>query len=214
MPVTTLTTVGANAENVQFTVVDGVNTVTFDLPESPTPSTTASNEFVLRNIEVNVTSNGSKISELDTLIFQDATGNVEFFSDTDGWFSNTLGNILTTGPLFSGSNSDPTFRLGTYGSRATASRSPQRLCRRLGRCFLVASLPWDFSRFAVAIPELPLSARSPQFKSSSKRETKTRARSPRCEKVKGWQSRASVRSLKQPRCAPSASCASRAGLMR
>jgi hypothetical protein len=33
-----LATVGAKADTVQFTVVDSTNTVTFELPESPTPS--------------------------------------------------------------------------------------------------------------------------------------------------------------------------------
>jgi hypothetical protein len=105
------------------------------------------------------------------LIFQDATGNVEFFSDTDGWFSNTLGNTLTTGPLFSGSNSDPTFRLGTYGITGDSVAISATPLPETWTMLLAASLAWDFSHFAVAIPPLPLSARSPRFKSSSKQAT-------------------------------------------
>jgi hypothetical protein len=109
-----LATVGAKADTVQFSIIDGVNDVTFDVAESPTPSISTPDEFVLSNVQVDLTSNGYKSSPLDTLIFQDATGNAEFIGDTDSYFSFDLGNILETGPLFTDSNQDPTFVPGTY----------------------------------------------------------------------------------------------------
>jgi hypothetical protein len=105
-------TVGAKADTVQFTVVDNTNTVTFDLPENPTPSLVTSNLFQLNNISVVV--NGSTVNG-DNIDFFPANGNVETIDDSIGFFHDTLGNILDTGRYFTGTLSDPTFVPGAYG---------------------------------------------------------------------------------------------------
>jgi hypothetical protein len=117
-----LATVGAKADVYQFTVVDsfvnagvpGTNTVTFDLPESPVPSVSSPTIFAIK--DVTVVLNGKTFSTSDEILFAPASGNSEFLGDTDSLFSNTLGNISTTGAFFSGTTADPTFKLGTYGS--------------------------------------------------------------------------------------------------
>lgn len=111
-----LATVGARADTVQFTVVDGVNTVMFDIPESPKPSLSASTLFQLDNVQVHLASNGYTSSPFENLDFYDASGNVEFISDEDSYYAIDLGNILNTGPYFTGSTSNPTFVPGIYGS--------------------------------------------------------------------------------------------------
>jgi PEP-CTERM motif len=106
-------TVGARADTVQFTVVDNTNTVTFNLTENPTPSLVASNLFQLNNIQVRV--NGALFTG-ENIDFFPATGNVETIDDSIGFFHDNLGNILDTGPYFTGTLSDPTFVPGTYGT--------------------------------------------------------------------------------------------------
>lgn len=114
--VLSLATSGAKAETVQITVVDGVNTATFDVADSPTPSLATSNLFQLDDVQVDITSNGYKTGVTENIDFYATTGNTEFIADAEGWFADTLGNIEETGAYFTGSTSDPTFVAGTYGS--------------------------------------------------------------------------------------------------
>jgi len=109
-----LATVGAKADTVLFTVVDNSNTVKFDVAENPVPSLVTSTLFQLNNISVVV--NGTTVSG-DNIDFSPATGNgnVETIDDSIGFFHDTLGNILDTGPYFTGTLSNPTFVPGTYG---------------------------------------------------------------------------------------------------
>jgi hypothetical protein len=115
--VLSLATVGAKADTVQFTVVDTdvvgartiVNTVTFDVPESPTPSKDLANGFWLDNVQINGTStvNGtsnSTFGKIENLYFY--TGLV---ADADSYYSDTMTEAYFTGTL------DPTFVPGTYG---------------------------------------------------------------------------------------------------
>jgi hypothetical protein len=113
--VLSLATVSAQADTVQFTVVDGVNTVTFDVPESPTPSLSTSTLFQLDDIQVHLTSNGYQSSPFENLDFYEPNGNVEFIADQNSYYAIDLGNILDTGSYFRGSTSSPTFVPGTYG---------------------------------------------------------------------------------------------------
>jgi hypothetical protein len=108
-----LATVGAKADTVQFTVVDGGNTVTFDVPENPIPAIVSSTIFALKDITVVL--NGKTFSTDDTIEFAPANGNTQFLGDTDSLFSDTLGNIEITGAFFTGTTSDHTFVPGTYG---------------------------------------------------------------------------------------------------
>jgi hypothetical protein len=116
--VLSLATGGAKADTVLFTVVDTdvvgartiVNTVTFDVPESPTPSLTLANGFWLDNVQINGTStvNGtsnSTFGKIENLYFY--TGLV---ADADSYYSDALTEAYFTGTL-----SDPTFAPGTYG---------------------------------------------------------------------------------------------------
>jgi PEP-CTERM motif len=110
-----LGTVGAKADTVQLTVVDGGNTVTFDVPESPVPMNVSPTVFVLKDIAVVL--NGKVFSRDDTIEFAPANGNTEFLADaSDSIFADTLGNIENTGAFFTGNTSDPTFVPGSYGS--------------------------------------------------------------------------------------------------
>jgi hypothetical protein len=108
-----LAMVGAKADTVQLTVVDGDNTVTFEAPESPIPPIISPTIFALK--DVTVVLNGKTFSTDDTIEFAPANGNTQFLGDTDSLFSDTLGNIETTGAFFTGTTSDPTFVPGTYG---------------------------------------------------------------------------------------------------
>jgi hypothetical protein len=108
-----LATVGAKADTVQFTVVNGVNTASFELLESPTPERDTSTLFQVNNVAVNIVSNGFDRSVIENIDFYTANGNTEFIADSGSWFADVLG--LTSGPYFSGSTQDPTFRPGTYG---------------------------------------------------------------------------------------------------
>jgi hypothetical protein len=113
--ISSLATVGAKADTVQFTVVDEVNTVTFDVPESPVAMDISPTIFALKDITVVL--NGRIFSRDDTIEFAPATGNTEFLADTsDSIFSDNLGNIEHTGAFFTGATSDPTFVPGTYGT--------------------------------------------------------------------------------------------------
>jgi hypothetical protein len=114
--VLSLATGAAKADTVQFTVVDGATTVTFDVAESPGPSLHTSTLFQLDDIPINITSNGYKTGATENLDFYAATGNTEFIADSGSWYADTLGNILATGAYFTGSTADPTFVPGTYGS--------------------------------------------------------------------------------------------------
>jgi hypothetical protein len=110
-----LAMVGAKADTVQFTVVDGVNTVTFDVPESPVAMDISPTIFALKDITVVL--NGRIFSRDDTIEFAPATGNTEFLADaSDSIFSDNLGNIENTGAFFTGTTSDPTFVPGTFGT--------------------------------------------------------------------------------------------------
>jgi hypothetical protein len=109
-----LATVDAKADTVQFTVVDSTNTVTFELPENPTPSQVFSNAFTITDISFLV--NGT-VERNQSIEFFQANGNTELIDNpSESFFTDTLGNIRTTGPFFTGSLSDPTFVPGTFGS--------------------------------------------------------------------------------------------------
>jgi hypothetical protein len=100
----------AYAENVSFEVVDGPNTVTFALPDSPTGVTllgTTPDGFEVKNVSVILDSNGNISSHTDNLLFTD-TG---FLGDTDSFYSDTV-----AGSLYTGSNSAPSFVPGTYSA--------------------------------------------------------------------------------------------------
>jgi hypothetical protein len=103
----------AYADSVQFEIVDGVNAVTFDLPESPTPSLVTSNAFYLKNVPVVLDSNGYISNTTDEVDFYDASSGVEFVADQNSYYSFDI-STLNTGALFTGSNTDPTFVPGTY----------------------------------------------------------------------------------------------------
>jgi PEP-CTERM motif len=111
--VLSLGAVGAKADTYQFTVVDGVNTATFDLSESLTPNLDTSTLFQVNNVQVSIVSNGSHRSVTESVDFHPANGNSEFISDSGGWFADTLS--LTDGAYFNGTTMDPAFKLGTYG---------------------------------------------------------------------------------------------------
>jgi uncharacterized Zn-binding protein involved in type VI secretion len=112
-----LGTVGAKADIVQFSVATGGNTITFDVPENPTSVTVvaADNFFTIGG--VTIAFNGSVVKATDTIEFSPAiaNGNVEKIADLSSFFNINLGNILATGPYFTGSLSDPTFVPGFYG---------------------------------------------------------------------------------------------------
>jgi hypothetical protein len=104
---------GAKADTVQFTVVDGVNTVIFDLQDSPAVTVLSSTESELQNVPVDFISNGVNIGPRDdTILLTDNTGNPDddFIAALDSTFS------LQLPGLFSGTTSDPTFNLGTFGA--------------------------------------------------------------------------------------------------
>ena len=108
-------TVGAKADTVQFTVVDdfgsGTNTVTFDLPENPTPSQVFSNAFLINNLQFRV--NGALVTGQSVEFFA-ANSNTEIIDNpSTSFFFDDLS--LTTGPYFTGTLSDPTFVPGSYG---------------------------------------------------------------------------------------------------
>jgi hypothetical protein len=113
-----LATVGAKADTFQFVAVDdfgsGTNTVTFDLSSTPAAADVSSTGFAVKDVTVIL--NGKTFSNADTVLFKTATGNTEFVGDTDSLFSNTLGNILNTGAVFTGTTSDPTFVTGSFGT--------------------------------------------------------------------------------------------------
>jgi hypothetical protein len=115
--VLSLATGGAKADTVQFTVVDTaksganttVNTVTFDVAESPTPSRILDNGFWLYNVPINGTTtfNGTfsgSFGGMETLYFY--TGDV---ADAGNHYS-----VVPTEAYFTGSDSSPTFVPGTY----------------------------------------------------------------------------------------------------
>jgi hypothetical protein len=106
--------VAAKADIYQLTVVDGVNTATFDVSENPTPNLDTSSLFQLNNVAVNIVSNGYDRSITENIDFYTANGNTEFIADSGSWFADTLG-IANSGAYFSGTTADPTFKLGTYG---------------------------------------------------------------------------------------------------
>jgi uncharacterized protein YdeI (BOF family) len=114
-----LATVGAKADIVQFSVATGSNTITFDVPENPTSVTVvaADNFFEINDVAISFNGTVVKNPSTDTIEFSPATanGNVEKIADLNSFFNVTLGNILTTGPYFTGSLSDPTFVPGFYG---------------------------------------------------------------------------------------------------
>jgi len=103
----------AEADIVQFTIVDGVNTVTFDLAESPTPSLATSTLFQIDNEQVDITSNGYKSALDENVDFYAANGGAEFISDQNSFYAFDVSTIKT-GPYFTGSTSDPTFVPGDY----------------------------------------------------------------------------------------------------
>jgi hypothetical protein len=102
----------AKADTLQFTVVDGVNTVTFDLPQGPAvPSGLVTSTFFEENVQVDLISNGVNVgNRSDTILFSDPSGNTERTGDLNSFFS-----VLVGGVLFTGSNSDPTFKTGAFG---------------------------------------------------------------------------------------------------
>jgi hypothetical protein len=107
----------ASTAEVQFTVVDvspeGTNTVTFDLPESPTPSVSTSNLFTLNDVQETVLSsgnNGNTVTAAVTLGFvNNGFGLESVQDDTKSFF-----NVEVSGMFFTGSTSDPTFVPGTF----------------------------------------------------------------------------------------------------
>lgn len=103
----------AHADTVQFKIVDGVNTVTFDLPENPTPSLVTSNAFYVANVPVVLNSNGYTLNETDEVDFYDASSGTEFVADQNSYYSFTL-STLASGAVFKGTNSNPIFVPGTY----------------------------------------------------------------------------------------------------
>jgi hypothetical protein len=103
----------ARASTVEFDVVDGVNSVTFELPQSPTPTLVTSNAFYVSNVPVVLDSNGYIRDETDELDFYDASAGTEFVADQDSYYAFDL-STLKTGAVFAGANSDPTFVPGTY----------------------------------------------------------------------------------------------------
>ena len=123
--VLSLGTVGAKADTYLFTVVtpvvdgvlSGTNTVTFDLPESPTPTIVSTSFFAINNVQVDVDSvlNGSSstTSASDEIGFFSASGGTESILDFGKSFFNDSLNVGST-PYFTGSLSDPTFVPGTY----------------------------------------------------------------------------------------------------
>ena len=110
-------TIGAKADIVQFSVATGGNTITFDAPENPTSLTVvaADNFFTISGVTISFDGSVVKNPSTDTIEFSPANGNVEKIADQTGFFNVTLGNILTTGPYFTGTLSDPTFVPGFYG---------------------------------------------------------------------------------------------------
>jgi hypothetical protein len=109
--------VPAKADVVMFSVVENGNTITFDVPESPVSPTIPMGAKFFEIANVPISFNGSLVKNpaTDTIEFSPANGNVETIADQTGFFNVTLGNILTTGPYFTGSLSDPTFVPGFYG---------------------------------------------------------------------------------------------------
>jgi hypothetical protein len=121
--VLSLGVVGAKADTLKFTVVDpvpgGTNTVTFDLPESPTPTLVSGSFFAVNNVSVNLVSliNGKSgsTSKLDEIGFFQASNGTETILDfADSYFNDSL-SVGST-PYFTGSLSDPTFVPGVYSS--------------------------------------------------------------------------------------------------
>ena len=112
-----LGTVGAKADIVQFAVATGGNTITFDVMESPTSVTVVSADdfFEIKNVTISFDGTTVKNPATDIIEFSPATGNVEKIADQNSFFNINLGNILATGPYFTGSLSDPTFVAGFYG---------------------------------------------------------------------------------------------------
>jgi hypothetical protein len=111
--VLSLATGGAKAATVQFTVVDGVNTVIFDLQDSPAVKVLSSTESEILNVPVDFISNGVNIGPRDdTILLTDNNGNSDddFIAALDSTFS------LQLPGLFSGTTSDPTFNLGAFGT--------------------------------------------------------------------------------------------------
>jgi hypothetical protein len=125
---------GAKAATAQFqftvvgpTVVDGiydvVNTVTFELPESPSNPGLLTDGFDVKDVSAHDTSvatnvtNGSSSTSTggssDEILFSDASGGTETISDTSSWFYDVF-STLDTGAYFTGTTSNPTFVPGTY----------------------------------------------------------------------------------------------------
>jgi PEP-CTERM motif len=114
---------GAKADTVQFTVVDpvpgGTNTVTFDLPESPTPTTVSGSFFAVNNVPVTLVSliNGKSSTGggSDQIGFFEASNGTETILDfAKSYFNDSLS--VGSNPYFTGSLSDPTFKPGFYSS--------------------------------------------------------------------------------------------------
>jgi hypothetical protein len=112
-----LATGAAKADTVQFTVVENVgsgetNTVTFDLPQSPTPSTTTATLFEVTNVHetlVTSSSRGSSAANFTAnLFFTDSGGTEAAFDASDSTFA------VSVSGLFFNSVTDPTFKVGTY----------------------------------------------------------------------------------------------------
>ena len=103
----------ARADMVQFTLTSGANTVSFTLPSSPVPTAVNTDcfsafpgEFCLDSVPV--TFNGTTIA--DTIEFFDASGGGGInFLLTGGAGLDQIGY-----QLYSGTESAPTFVLGTY----------------------------------------------------------------------------------------------------
>lgn len=109
----------ARADMLQFTLTSGANTVSFTLPSSPTPTGVNASCFSAYPgefcVDTPVTFNGA--TSPDT---------IEFFSDSNGGGLNLVYTALDQigYQLYSGSESAPTFVLGTYPLRNAGDGIP------------------------------------------------------------------------------------------
>jgi hypothetical protein len=103
---------GAKADTVQFTVVGGGDTITFDLPETEVVPTNQvfSNAFELKGIQLK---DGSVGFTNQTLEFFQASNGTEIIDNPSmSLFFDNLN--VGSNPYFIGSLADPTFVPGTY----------------------------------------------------------------------------------------------------
>lgn len=102
----------AHADN--FTVTTGANTFSFSLPSSPTVSGTSCLGLAFNFCDAGVAVNFNGAAQTDTVVFFDGIngGGLAIYNEGSSSFMLDQGGGAQ---LFSGSDSAPTFLLGTFG---------------------------------------------------------------------------------------------------